>query len=341
MSERPVNPAPGGHVPVLCEQVIHALAPTAGSVIIDATYGGGGYARAALAVADCIVLGIDRDPAAMERAWAHAGKDARLHPAAGRFGELDVIAHAKGYDSVDGVMIDLGVSSFQLDEADRGFSFMRDGPLDMRMERRGPSAADAVNRLTEEELADIFYLLGEEKQSRRLARAIVQRRRSKAFETTLDLADVVEAAVGGRKGAKTHPATRVFQALRMFVNNEVGELETALDAAERVLKAHGRLVVVTFHSIEDRIVKSFLRARSGDLPGGSRHMPVRAAGPQPSFEVLQRKAIEPDGQEVSANPRARSAKLRWALRTDASVWTGRGEETMRLPGLNQLEGATP
>ena len=339
MSSAPAPASSATHVPVLCEQVIHALAPTNGSVIVDATYGGGGYARAALSVADCTVLAIDRDPTAMERAWAHAGKDRRLVPAAGRFGELDAIVHATGRGQVDGVMIDLGVSSFQLDEADRGFSFMRDGPLDMRMERKGPSAADAVNRLTEEELADIFYLLGEEKQSRRVARAIVHRRRSRLFETTLDLADVVETALGGRRGAKTHPATRVFQALRMFVNDEVGELNSALEASERVLKSHGRLVVVTFHSIEDRIVKNFLRARSGDLPGGSRHMPVKAAGPQPSFEVLQRKAIEPDDNEISANPRARSAKLRWALRSDAPVWNGTGEETMRLPGLKQLEGA--
>jgi 16S rRNA (cytosine1402-N4)-methyltransferase len=328
-----------GHIPVLAEQVIHALAPTNGAVIVDATYGGGGYARAALAVADCIVLAVDRDPDAMERAWAHAGKDHRLVPAAGRFGELDVIARAKSHEHVDGVMIDLGVSSFQIDQGERGFSFMREGPLDMRMERKGPSAADAVNRLTEEELADIFYLLGEEKQSRRVARGIVRRRRSKPFETTLDLAEVIETSLGGRRGAKTHPATRAFQALRMFVNDEVGELMSALSASEKALKAGGRLVVVTFHSIEDRIVKSFLRARSGDLPGGSRHMPVRAAGPAPSFEVLQRKATEPTDEEVSANPRSRSAKLRWALRTEAPVWGGAWEEAIRLPGLKQLEGA--
>ncbi|HVY88385.1 MAG TPA: 16S rRNA (cytosine(1402)-N(4))-methyltransferase RsmH [Hyphomonadaceae bacterium] len=326
------------HIPVLVENVIEAIAPVDGAVMVDGTYGGGGYSRAALAVANITVLAVDRDPEAMERAWAHAGKDPRLVPAAGRFSELETIVRAAGKEKVDGVMLDLGVSSFQIDEAGRGFSFMRDGPLDMRMEKRGPSAADAVNHLTEGELADIFHILGEEPQARRIARGIVHRRRSQPFTTTLDLANAIEASVGGRRGKPTHPATRAFQALRMWVNDELGELTRALASAERVLKPHGRLVVVTFHSIEDRIVKLFLRARSGHTPSASRHLPGTPKGKPPTFEVLQRKAIEPSEKEIEENPRSRSAKLRWALRTDAPAWDEPPEEGPRLPGLKQLEG---
>lgn len=339
MNEDPVSPHAGSHVPVLVEEVIHALAPVDGAVMVDGTYGGGGYARAALAVANITLIAIDRDPEAMERAWAHAGRDNRLIPAPGRFGELEQILRAMGRDQVDGVMLDLGVSSFQIDTAERGFSFMRDGPLDMRMERKGPSAADAVNRLTEGELADIFHLLGEEPGARRVAREIVHRRRSKPFETTLDLAEVIERALGGRRGKPTHPATRCFQALRMWVNDETGELARALTAAERVLKPGGRLVIVTFHSIEDRIVKLFLRSRSGNDPGMSRHLPRPARGKPPTFEVLQRKAVEPGEGELAANPRARSARLRWALRTEAPAWDDNLSDGFRLPGLKQLEGA--
>jgi 16S rRNA (cytosine1402-N4)-methyltransferase len=327
------------HVPVLVEKVIEALAPVEGAVIVDGTYGGGGYARAVLAVANCTVLAVDRDPEAMERAWAHAGKDSRLIPAGGNFGELDVIVRASGRELVDGVMLDLGVSSFQIDEAGRGFSFMRDGPLDMRMGRRGASAADAVNRLSDTELADIFHHLGEEPTARRIARAIVHRRAEQPFETTLDLASAVERAVGGRQGKRTHPATRVFQALRMYVNDELGELVQVLSAAERVLLPGGRLVIVTFHSIEDRIVKTFLRTRSGHTPGTSRHIPGMPRAHAPSFEVLQRKAIEPGDEEVAANPRSRSARLRWALRTDAPAWKETAADMPRLPGLIQLAGA--
>jgi 16S rRNA (cytosine1402-N4)-methyltransferase len=275
----------------------------------------------------------------MERAWEHAGRDSRLIPAPGRFGEIDAISRAAGYEHVDGVMLDLGVSSFQIDEPARGFSFMREGPLDMRMERRGPSAADAVNRLTEGEIADIFHYLGEEPFARRLARGIVQRRRLQPFETTLDLASYVERTLGGRQGKRTHPATRVFQALRMFVNDEAGELVRALLAAERALKDGGRLVVVTFHSIEDRIVKNFLRTRSGHSPGLSRHAPEIPVGAPPSFELVYRKAVEPSLDEVERNPRARSARLRWAIRSAAPAWGGRLDDLPRLPGLKQLEGA--
>lgn len=339
MNAGPVSPHAGTHVPVLSEQVIHALAPVDGAVMVDGTYGGGGYARAALAVANITLIAIDRDPEAMERAWAHAGRDPRLIPAPGRFGELEAILRASGREMVDGIMLDLGVSSFQIDEAGRGFSFMRDGPLDMRMGKSGPSAADAVNRLTEGELADIFHLLGEEPAARRMARFIVQRRRSKPFDTTLDLADELERSVGGRRGKPTHPATRAFQALRMWVNDETGELVRALAASEHVLKPGGRLAIVTFHSIEDRIVKLFLRARSGNEPGASRHIPGAPKGAPPTFEVLQRKAIEADAAELAANPRARSARLRWALRTEAPPWKAAPGEGFRLPNLAQLEGA--
>jgi 16S rRNA (cytosine1402-N4)-methyltransferase len=327
------------HVPVLIEKVIEAIAPIDGAVMIDGTYGGGGYSRAVLAVANCQIIAVDRDPEAMERAWAHAGKDPRLIPAPGNFGELDTIARAAGREQVDGVMLDLGVSSFQIDEAERGFSFMRDGPLDMRMGKRGPSAADAVNRLTEGELADIFHFLGEEPAARRVARGLVYRRKQQPFETTLDLAETIERSLGGRKGKPTHPATRSFQALRMYVNDEVGELGRALSAAERVLKPGGRLVVVTFHSIEDRMVKNFLRDRGGHAPGVSRHTPGAPKGAKPSFEVLQRKAIEPSEAETEANPRSRSARLRWALRTEAPAWAAGVDDMPRLPGLKQLEGA--
>ena len=323
-----------GHKPVLLERVVEALAPVDGGVYVDGTYGGGGYSRAVLAVADCAVLGVDRDPDAIERAWAHASKDDRLKPAPGRFGELDLAARAAGFEVVDGVMLDLGVSSYQLDEAERGFSFMRDGPLDMRMEKVGPSAADAVNVLSEKQLSAVLHYLGEEPQARRIARQIVRRRDEERFSTTLDLAEVIEKAVGGRKGKRTHPATRSFQAIRLFINDELGELVQALGAAERILRPGGRLVVVTFHSLEDRIVKLFLRERSGQSGGGSRHAPERPAGAPPSFDLVARRPIEPGDDELEENVRARSARLRWAIRTEAQAW---GELAVKDSGLPTLE----
>lgn len=323
-----------GHKPVLLERVIEALAPIDGGVYIDGTYGGGGYSRAVLVVADCKVIGVDRDPDAIERAWAHSSKDKRLLPAPGRFGELDLAARAVGHELVDGVMLDLGVSSYQLDEADRGFSFMRDGPLDMRMEKSGPSAADAVNLLSEKQIAGILHYLGEESQSRRIARHIVRRRDEEKFVRTLDLADVIEGALGGRKGKRAHPATKSFQAIRLFINNELGELVEALAAAERVLKPGGRLVVVTFHSLEDRIVKLFLRERSGQSAGGSRHAPEAPKGAPASFVLVARRPIEPDEAELDENVRSRSARLRWAIRTDAEPW---GDLTVKDNGLPSLD----
>jgi 16S rRNA (cytosine1402-N4)-methyltransferase len=225
-----------------------------------------------------------------------------------------------GEASVDAVALDLGVSSMQLDEADRGFSFMRDGPLDMRMGADGPSAADLVNSLDQDELARIIFIYGEERDSRRIAKWLVRRRAERPFERTLDLAEAVERAVGGRKGAKTHPATKTFQALRIAVNEELAEVEAGLVAAETVLKPGGRLAVVTFHSLEDRIVKAFLAERAGRTPGGSRHAPPTARPAPASFELIVGKAIAPSEAEMAANPRARSAKLRAAVRTDAPVW---------------------
>ncbi|MEM6626198.1 MAG: 16S rRNA (cytosine(1402)-N(4))-methyltransferase RsmH [Pseudomonadota bacterium] len=330
--------ADGGHVPVLMEKVLEALAPVDGGVYVDGTYGGGGYTRALLAIADAKVLAVDRDPDAMERAWAHAGKDDRVRPAPGCFGELDLATRAAGHEYVDGVMLDLGVSSYQLDQAPRGFSFMRDGPLDMRMAQRGVTAADAVNLLGERDLTAIFHYYGEEPGARRMAKAIINRRAAEPFVRTLDLAELAERVLGSKRGKRAHhPATRIFQALRLYVNDELGELVRALSAAESVLSPHGRLVVVTFHSLEDRIVKSFLRARSGHAPGGSRHAPETPKGAPASFELLARKALEPSDAEVSANPRARSARLRWALRTEAPGWGEAAEDGFGAPDLKTLE----
>jgi len=236
-------------------------------------------------------------------------------------------------------VLDLGVSSFQLDEADRGFSFMRDGPLDMRMGSAGPSAADVVAQLPEKDLANLIYRLGEDKQSRRIASAICARRGRAPFKSTLDLAEAIETTLGGRRGARTHPATRTFQAIRMYVNDELGQLASALSAAERILGAGGRFVIVTFHSLEDRMVKLFLRARAGLGGTGSRHLPERKAGAAPSFDLPTKKSIEPDPKEITDNPRSRSARLRYAIRTDAPVWDSPVETGLNLPPLSELEAA--
>jgi 16S rRNA (cytosine1402-N4)-methyltransferase len=301
------------HVSVLLAEVMEALEPAPGKTIVDGTFGAGGYTRAFLQTGATVVA-FDRDPSAARFAQ---GLGERFTLVEARFSEM---ADKLGDKSADGVALDLGVSSMQLDEAERGFSFMRDGPLDMRMGAQGPTAADLVNTLEHPELARLFWLYGEEKQSRRIATAIVRRRAEQPFERTLDLAEVVEKALGGRKGAKVHPATRTFQALRIAVNEELAELEAGLEAAERVLKAGGRIAVVTFHSLEDRIVKAFFAERAGRTPAGSRHAPPTAKGPEPTFVLLFNGARAPSDAETAANPRARSAKLRAAIRTDAPEW---------------------
>ncbi|MEL7454156.1 MAG: 16S rRNA (cytosine(1402)-N(4))-methyltransferase RsmH [Pseudomonadota bacterium] len=328
-----------GHTPVMLPEVLEALSPADGEVYLDGTYGGGGYACAILAAAPCRLIGIDRDITAIERAEREAESEARLVPVLGRFGDLDELATAAGFPAVDGIVLDLGVSSFQIDQAARGFSFLRDGPLDMRMGAVGPRAADVVNGLGERGLADIIYRLGEERQARRIARRIVERRATRPFEATLDLAETIEAALGGRRGAKIHPATKTFQAIRMFINDELGELGRALVAAERLLRAGGRLVIVTFHSLEDRIVKAFLRDRSGQARGGSRHAPELPKGAEPSFQPISRKAVAVSLEEALANPRARSSKLRAAVRTDAPAWGGNGWAGLDLPSLEEVETA--
>ena len=308
------------HTSVMLSEVVDAVAPGPSRLIIDGTFGAGGYSRAFLE-AGAEVLALDRDPTAAAFAVPlQASFDGRFRLVQGRFSELDAILRDAGQELCQGVALDLGVSSMQIDEAERGFSFMRDGPLDMRMGTDGPSAADLVNTSEQTELARIFFVYGEERQSRRIASFLVRRRAEQPFTRTLDLADTVERAVGGRRGAAIHPATRVFQALRIAVNEELAELEAALDAAERVLGIGGRLAVVTFHSLEDRIVKAFFTERAGRRPAQSRHLPPAAAGPAPTFELLFNGARPASDAESAANPRARSAKLRAAVRTAAPAW---------------------
>ncbi|MDJ0970928.1 MAG: 16S rRNA (cytosine(1402)-N(4))-methyltransferase RsmH [Kiloniellales bacterium] len=309
---------PGGHVPVLLDEVLEALAPRDGAIYVDATFGAGGYSRAILDSADCAVWGLDRDPEAIAEGRSLAESyDGRLTLVEGRFGEMDDLVTAR---PIDGIALDLGVSSMQLDRPERGFSFRADGPLDMRMGGSGPSAADLVNGCTEAELADIIYRYGEERRSRRIARAIVEARRSERIERTLQLAEIVRAAVKAR-GETIHPATRTFQALRIAVNDELAEIDAGLAAAERLLAPGGRLAVVAFHSLEDRKVKSFLRTRSGALPRTSRHLPATTQVDRaPTFELLLKGARKPTATEISVNPRARSARLRAARRTSADAW---------------------
>jgi 16S rRNA (cytosine1402-N4)-methyltransferase len=302
------------HTSVLLDEVMATMQPKAGETVVDGTFGAGGYTRAFLA-AGASVIAFDRDPTAARFAEGLPADRFRLVQA--RFSEMAEVA---GEGGVDAVALDLGVSSMQLDESERGFSFMRDGPLDMRMGDAGATAADLVNAADPAELARILYVYGEERQSRRIAAAIARRRAEQPFSRTLELADFIEKALGGRRGAKVHPATRSFQALRIAVNEELSELEEGLLAAERALKAGGRLCVVTFHSLEDRIVKTFLAVRAGRTPAGSRHAPPLAAGAPPSFQLLFNGAQAPSEAEVEANPRARSAKLRAAVRTPAPVW---------------------
>ena len=300
------------HVPVMAREVVDALQPRDGGRYLDGTFGAGGYTTAMLDRADCQVIAIDRDPDAVAAGQALATRYApRLRLIEGRFGEMADLLAAEGVEQVDGVALDLGVSSMQFDRAERGFSFRASGPLDMRMEKSGPSAADLVNEADEAELADIFWRYGEERRSRRVARAIVARRAEKRIETTGELAEIVRRAVGPSARDESDPATRTFQALRIAVNDELGELERGLAAAESVLAMGGRLAVVSFHSLEDRAVKDFVRARAGRVPAPSRHAPPsesRAA----TLRDLTRRPIAPGEAEVANNPRARSARLRVA-----------------------------
>jgi 16S rRNA (cytosine1402-N4)-methyltransferase len=306
---------PPRHIPVLGREAVEMLSPRDGGVYIDATFGAGGYSRAILDAADTRVIGIDRDRTAIAAGFDLVDQsNGRLTLVEDRFSHLAEVCAAQGVGAVDGVVMDVGVSSMQVDEASRGFSFRLDGPLDMRMGHGGPTAADVVARASEADLANIIYIFGEERHSRAVARAIVAARKETPIATTRALAEIVSKVVWAKPG-EIHPATRTFQALRIFVNEELDELHLALIAAERVLKPGGRLVVVSFHSLEDRIVKNFLGAR-GKTGGGSRHLPEMAQS-APSFSILTKRPVTADDDEVRANPRARSAKLRAAERTDA------------------------
>jgi 16S rRNA (cytosine1402-N4)-methyltransferase len=303
--------AAGGHIPVMLREVVAALAPRDGGVYLDGTFGGGGYAAAILTAAPCVLWAIDRDPAAISRGAGLAARfPGRLHLLQGRFGEmLSLLDHA-GVATLDGVVLDLGVSSYQIDDPARGFSFRHDGPLDMRMGNHGTTAADLVNSLPEKALADVLYDLGEERASRRIARAIVAARSEAPIETTGRLASIVRSVLPPDRSGN-HPATRSFQALRIRVNDELGEIERALDQAIGLLSPGGRLVVVSFHSLEDRIVKRFMGEAAGRAPSPSRHDPRGlTARPAAGFRLVASKALRPSALEVSANPRARSARLR-------------------------------
>ncbi|TQF29900.1 16S rRNA (cytosine(1402)-N(4))-methyltransferase RsmH [Bradyrhizobium sp. UNPA324] len=320
------------HIPVLGREAIDHLAPRAGGIYVDATFGAGGYSRAILDVPGTHLIAIDRDRTAIAGgAELVQRSEGRLTLVEDRFSNLADVCAAQGIDTVDGVVMDVGVSSMQLDQAGRGFSFRLDGPLDMRMGQSGPTAADIVARASEGDLADIIYQLGEERHSRRIARAIVADRQETPFTTTRALADLIGRVVRSKPG-DIHPATRTFQALRIFVNEELDELKTALAAAERVLKPGGRLVVVSFHSLEDRIVKNFLSERS-KIGGGSRHLPEVAQAP-PSFQLLTRRPVVAGDDEVAHNPRARSAKLRAAERTSAPAH--RDDEQSSWPRLSDV-----
>lgn len=303
---------PVRHVPVLLDEVMKAVAATPNALIADGTFGAGGYAKRALEEG-ARVIGIDRDPDAIREGAAMVSESGgRLSLFHGRFSKLE---EALNGEKADAVMLDIGVSSMQLDEAERGFSFMRDGPLDMRMAQKGASAADVVNFTKTADMIRIFGILGEEKNAGRIARMIEKRRLSQKFETTKDLADAIQNLVGRRHDDKIHPATRVFQALRIHVNDELGELARALIASEKVLKEGGRLAVVTFHSLEDRIVKKYFADRTGGSRG-SRHLP-ETEFIAPSFTQVKKGAIDPSDAEIARNPRSRSAKLRLGVRTEA------------------------
>ena len=318
------------HIPVLGREVLEWLAPREGGIYVDATFGAGGYSRAILETPRTRVIGIDRDRTAIAGGFDLVdGSQGRLTLVEDRFSNLAEVCAAQGATSVDGVVMDVGVSSMQLDEAARGFSFRADGPLDMRMGQDGLSAAEVIAKASEADLANIIYIFGEERHSRAVARAIVAARKEAPITSTRALADLVAKVVRAKPG-EIHPATRTFQGLRIFVNQELDELQLALSAIERVLKPGGRLVVVSFHSLEDRIVKNFISDR-GKTAGGSRHQP-ETAKTAPSFAILTKRPVTAGGDEVAANPRARSAKLRAAARTEAPV-----HPVGELPGWPTLD----
>lgn len=305
------------HVPVMLADVLDVLKPRDGGIYVDGTFGAGGYTRAILECADCAVLAIDRDPSAILRGRALESEfGGRLTLIEGCFGDMERLVRALGHETVDGVVFDVGVSSMQIDQAERGFSFQQDGPLDMRMSGEGPSAADAVNHLGESDLARIIAVYGEEKRARAVARAIVAAREEAELHRTLELAEIVTRVIGRRPQDKIHPATRTFQALRIFVNDELGELARGLSGAEALLHEGGRLAVVAFHSLEDRIVKRFLVERTGRAGRANRYMPA-SEETEPSFREIAHKARKASEAEIEANVRARSAKLRAAERTGA------------------------
>ncbi len=324
----------GGHASVLLDEMLAALAPHDDAVYVDGTFGGGGYSEALLRAAHCRVVGIDRDPEAVRRGAAIAARHAgRLTVVEGRFGEMERLVALASPGPIAGVALDVGVSSYQLDDAGRGFSFRLDGPLDMRMGRDGASAADLVADLPQDELAELIRALGEERFARRVARAIVAARGRRPIRRTGELADIVRQALPKREPG-IDPATRTFQALRIAVNDELGELDRGLAAAERMLMPGGRLAVVAFHSLEDARVKGFLQRRSGTAPRASRHLPPTAPPAAPSFALLSRRPIRPTPEEISRNPRARSARLRAAVRTAAPPFAAaRIASGERSPGI--------
>lgn len=309
------------HIPVLRDEMLRAVAPRGGDVILDGTFGAGGYSRALLHSATCRVIALDRDPAArlLADALAREVTPGHFFFIAGRFSAMVELLAAEGIHAVDAIVLDIGVSSMQFDDAARGFSFQHDAPLDMRMAQAGQSAADIVNHYSEVELIRILRDYGEERDARRIAHALVAQRAQAPITTTRQLADIIKGAVRGAGKMKIHPATRSFQALRIEVNQELAELEAALVAAEQLLRPGGRLVVVTFHSLEDRIVKQFMLQRSKSHAANFRHSPAalapNAAPPQMPFQLITKHAITPTPEEVNRNPRARSAKLRSAIRT--------------------------
>ncbi len=308
------------HVPVMLSEVLAHLKPAADEIYVDGTFGAGGYTSGILDSADCTVVAIDRDPSAMETAKTLKAKYGdRLVFIHGCFGDVEDLLKSAGFEKVDGFVLDLGVSSMQLDQAERGFSFRFDGPLDMRMDTsQGRTAADIVNSTPEKELADLIFKYGEERHSRRVASAIITRCREKKFETTADLATIVRSVVPRSKD-EIDPATRTFQALRIVVNDELGELERAMEASAKILNPGGRVIFVSFHSLEDSRVKDFLRRKSGNAPGVSRHMLVQKHAEEALFDLVSKKALQSTEDEAHVNPRARSARLRAAIRTEAEA----------------------